>query len=113
MTKETKARLILLKRKITNHSMLPTTDFFPFPLHTEINALQLAPNGTLAQSLGTGNALINNLNYSNANPRFAICFKKPKEVILIGFSMSRRYSNAPALVSSFLQAGKKHQSSVL
>lgn len=93
--------------------MLPTTDFFPFPLHTEINTPQLAPNGTLAQSLGKASALINNLNYANVNPRCAICFKKLKELILTIFSMSRHYSNASALVSSFLQAGKKHQSSAL
>lgn len=107
--KKKEAHLILLKRKITNHLVLPTTTQFPpFPLYTEINTLKLASNGNLAHSLGNANTWINNLNYANTNLKFAICFKKLKELLLIGLSMSRHYSSDSGLaVSSLLQAQKK------
>lgn len=106
--KKKKACLILLKRKITNHSMLPTTtQFSPFPLYTQINTVKLAPNGNSAHSLGNANTWINNPNYANMNLRVTICFKKLKELVLTGLSVSRHYSNASGLVSSFLQARKK------
>lgn len=107
--KKKEAHLILLKRKITNHLVLPTTTQFPpFPLYTEINTLKLASNGNLAHSLGNANTWINNLNYANTNLKFAICLKKLKELLLIGLSMSRHYSSDSGLaVSSLLQAQKK------
>lgn len=106
--KKKKACLILLKRKITNRSMLPTTtQFSPFPLYTQINTVKLAPNGNSAHSLGNANTWINNPNYANMNLRVTICFKKLKELVLTGLSVSRHYSNASGLVSSFLQARKK------